>query len=69
MRGFWNKKKSKRVMKKFSYLLTIVMLTCILVSCSISKLILGGTDETIKPGDKIGEMIVEQSAEIPYQNI
>jgi len=56
-------------MKKFSYLLTIVMLTCILVSCSISKLILGGTDETIKPGDKIGEMIVEQSAEIPYQNI
>ena len=56
-------------MKKFSYLLLIVLIAFNLLSCNMSKKILSGNDETIKPGDKIGEMIVEQSTEIPYQNI
>jgi len=56
-------------MKKLSYLLPIVLIASILLSCNMSKQILGGSDETIKPGDKIGEMIVEQSTEIPNQNI
>jgi len=56
-------------MKKFLYLLTIVVPAYSLVSCNITKQILDGTKETIKPGDKIGEMTVEQSTEIPYQNI
>jgi len=57
------------VMKKFLYLLTIVLLTCSLVSCNIAGQIIDGTKEGIKPGDKIGEMTVEQSIEIPYLDI
>ncbi|MFC2064449.1 dienelactone hydrolase family protein [Chloroflexota bacterium] len=56
-------------MKKVSIIIPIVLITFSLLSCNLSKQILGGSDETIKPGDKIGEMIVEQSNELPNQNI
>ena len=56
-------------MKKISYLLPIVLIACSLLSCNMSKQIIGGSNETLKPGDKIGEMFVEQSNEIPNQNI
>jgi pimeloyl-ACP methyl ester carboxylesterase len=56
-------------MNKFPYYLSYALIASTLISCSISKQILGGTDQLIKPGDKVGEMTVEQSTEIPYQNI
>lgn len=56
-------------MKRFTHILRIVFISVVLLSCSVSKQELGGTDELIKPGDKIGEMTVEQSSQIPYQNI
>lgn len=57
-------------MNKISVLLPITLLASVLISCNMSKqIILGGSDAMIKPGDKIGEMVVEQSTEIPYQNI
>jgi pimeloyl-ACP methyl ester carboxylesterase len=57
------------VMKRFAYFLRYALIASALISCSISKQILGGTGELIKPGDKIGKMAVEQSSQVPYQNI
>ena len=52
-------------MKRFAYFLNNVFIVSTLFSCTISN----QANELIKPGDKIGEMTVEQSTEIPYQNI
>lgn len=57
-------------MKKTSLLsFNIILLVFSLVSCSISQQIFSSTGESVQPGDKIGDMTVEQSTEIPYQNI
>lgn len=56
-------------MKKIQKFLPIVLIVFGLLSCDLSSQILGGRGVSIKPGDKIGEMIVEQSNEIPNQNI
>jgi len=53
-------------MKRFAYFLPYVLIASILVSCTIAN----QSDELIKPGAKIGEMIVEQgSLYLPYPRI
>ena len=54
-------------MKKFVYLILIASFAISLGACTLVKV--EPINEVIEPGDKIGDMIVEQSTEIPYQNI
>ncbi len=54
-------------MKKFFYLTLVFSFVFILGACTKNKS--EPVEEAIKPGDKIGEMTVEQSTEIPYPNI
>ena len=52
-------------MKKSATLIIFVLFVIILNACTKADSLKG----VIKPGDKIGEMTVEQSTEIPYPNI
>jgi len=54
-------------MKKLVYLTLVVSFVIGLGACTIDKP--EPVKGVIKPGDKIGEMTVKQSTEIPYQNI
>ncbi len=54
-------------MKKLVYLIIVVSFVISLGACTMAKP--EPVKGVIKPGDKIGEMTVKQSTEIPYQNI
>jgi len=56
-------------MERLAHYLLSVFIFVALILCSGCEQILVETDVLIKPGDKIGEMAVEQSSTIPYQNI
>ncbi len=52
-------------MKKFAHIANLMIFVVALSACARVEPAKG----VIKPGDKIGEMTVEQSTEIPYQSI
>jgi len=56
-------------MKRVAYFATYLFIAVILISCTLSTQEDARDDELIKPGDKIGEMTVEQSTTIPYPYI
>ncbi len=57
-------------MKRFAYFLHFTVIASTLISCTLVNQILGGAAEWIKPGDKLGEMTVEQgSRHLPYPHI
>ena len=56
-------------MKKLSSFVLLILFSSILLSCAQSTQMPTPSEEMIQPGDKIGVMTVEQSTEIPYQNI
>lgn len=56
-------------MKKLSCFVLLILFSSILISCTETTQTSATSVEMIEPGDKIGEMTVEQSTEIPYQRI
>jgi hypothetical protein len=56
-------------MKRVAYLAYYLLIASILISCARSTQESARDGEWIKPGDKIGEMIVEQGSEVPYLHI
>ena len=54
-------------MKKPTNLVLVILIVIASVACSWTRF--EAVKGVIKPGDKIGEMIVEQSTEVPYQQI
>ena len=56
-------------MKRAGYCAFYLFIACILISCTLSNQGTARDDELIKPGDKIGEMTVEQGSIVPYPYI
>ena len=56
-------------MKRFAYTACYFFTACILISCTLPTQDISKDSEWIKPGDKIGEMTVEQSSTVPYPQI
>lgn len=57
-------------MKRFKYILGVVLITGTLIACGLTGQILGDADEMLKPGDRIGEMTIEQGhMTLPYPHL
>lgn len=56
-------------MKKTTIGLIFILIAIYLISCSNDELNGKSPEETIHPGDTVGEMTIEQSTMVPYQSI
>lgn len=56
-------------MSKLTKIIFSMSFICVLISCTNTQTFLNSTQEMIKPGDQLGEMTIEQSTQVPYQNL
>ena len=56
-------------MRRAAYSAWFLFFASILISCTLSTQEEAGEGKSIKPGDKVGEMTVEQSSTVPYSQI